>query len=112
MIKFLRDNFCSLRIGRLTQGLIDLSQYSHPVLLILLYLLEDLRELRLCIIRKRRRFIELEDVSIGENHDFVTLHDSVEAVSDRDECAFVELCLQQLLNLLLSHNVYVGSGLV
>ena len=81
-------------------------------MLLLLDLLEQAGKLRVRIRSEVRRLVKLDDLAVGEHHYLVTLHDGVQPVRNRDQSAVTELRLDQLLNLLLSHQVDVGSGLV
>ena len=68
--------------------------------------------MRLRIFHQFAGRVILEHLAVREHQHSVTLDDRVEAMRNRDHSRVGELLLDQLLNLLFSYNIDIGSGLV
>ena len=90
----------------------DKTQSVSPFVFFLFYLLEQAGELGVGVRSEISWLVKFNDLAVGEHHYLVTLHDCVQSVRNRNQRALTELSLDQLLNLLLCHQVDVGSGLV
>jgi hypothetical protein len=53
--------------------------------------------------------IEFSNFTIAHDHDFVTLDDGLETMSNSEHCAVLEFFVYQFLDHLLSFNVDIGS---
>ena len=49
---------------------------------------------------------------MGENEDFIALDDRIQSMRNCDNSALRELLLDQILDLLLSHYIDIGSGFI
>ena len=80
--------------------------------LFLLYFTDELGELRLGILGKFLRVVILNACSFVEDHDFVTVDDGVDPMGDGEDSRILKGLLHEGLDLFLSFDVYVGSGLI
>ena len=73
---------------------------------------DQLAEEAFLILEKLLWVIELENLSFSQDEDFVWLNNGLETMSNRDDCAMLELLRNESLDLLLSDDVDVSSGFI
>ena len=78
----------------------------------LLQVLEKSREFALWILHELLWIIVLQDLSLVEVKDLVTLDDSVESMGNGHGSGVLELLSDHLLDLLLGNNINIGCGFI
>jgi len=74
--------------------------------------LNELVEFGLGVLRELLGVAELKALALVHNHDVVTVNDGVDSVGDGEHCGVFEVLRHQFLDVLFSHDVDVGSGLI
>ena len=69
-------------------------------------------ELGVGVCCQRAWLVKLNDLAVRKHHDFIALHNCIQTMGNRDHCTTLKLVVDETLDFLLSHNIYIGCGFI